>query len=84
MDLQNPNVSKLLNMVGKKLGTDPKALEKDLAAGKFDPVLQNLNPSDAAKFQHLVNNPMLAQQVINTPQAQQVLKSIIQEAQQKK
>ena len=84
MDLQNPNVSKLLNMVGKKLGTDPKALEKDLAAGKFDSVLQNLNPSDAAKFQRLVNNPMLAQQVINTPQAQQVLKSIIQEAQQKK
>lgn len=84
MDLQNPNVSKLLGMVGKKLGTDPKTLEKDLAAGKFDSVLKNLSPSDAAKFQHLVNNPMLAQQVINTPQAQQMLKSVIEQAQQKK
>lgn len=84
MDLNNPNVSKLLNMVGKKLGQDPKALERDLAAGKFDSVLQNLSPKDAANFQRLVNNPSLAQQVINTPQAQQTLKSIIEGAQQKK
>ena len=84
MDLNNPNVSKLLNMVGKKLGQDPKTLERDLAAGKFDSVLQNLSPKDAANFQRLVNNPSLAQQVINTPQAQQTLKSIIEGAQQKK
>lgn len=85
MDLQqNPNLPKILAMVGKKLGTDPKALEQDLAAGKFDAVFKKMNPNDAAKLQQLVNNPILAQQVINTPQAQQVLKNVIREAQESK
>lgn len=84
MDLQNPNLPKLLGMIGKKLGADPQALQRDLAQGKFDSFFQNLSPRDAAKLQQLLNNPILAQQVINTPQAQQTLKDIIQQAQQGK
>lgn len=78
MDLQNPNLSKLLSLVGKKLGTDPQALQRDLAAGKYDGVFQKMNPQDAAKLQQLVNNPVLAKQILNTPQAQQALRKIIE------
>ena len=84
MDLQNPNISKLLNLVGKKLGADPQALQQDLAAGKYDGVFQKMNQQDAAKLQQLVNNPTLAKQLLNTPQAQQTLKKIIGEANTKK
>lgn len=84
MDLQNPNLAKVLGMVGKKLGTDPQALQHDLQAGKYDAVFQKMNPRDAAKLQQIINNPTLAQQLINTPQAQQMLRGIMDQANRKK
>ncbi len=76
---QNPNTNRLLEMVGKKLGKDPNTLQQQLAAGKYDSVLNSLNPNDSQKLQTLLNNPKLAQQVINTPQAQQMLKKLLGE-----
>ena len=76
---QNPNANRLLEMVGKKLGKDPNMLQQQLAAGKYDSVLGSLNPSDSQKLHTLLNNPKLAQQVINTPQAQQMLKKLLGE-----
>ena len=76
---QHPNTNRLLEMVGKKLGKDPNTLQQQLAAGKYDGVLNSLNPSDSQKLQTLLNNPKLAQQVINTPQAQQMLKKLLGE-----
>lgn len=76
---QNPNANRLLEMVGKKLGKDPGMLQQQLAAGKYDSVLNGLNPNDSQKLQTLLNNPKLAQQVINTPQAQQMLKKLLGE-----
>ena len=54
-------------------------LQQQLAAGKYDSVLNGLNPNDSQKLQTLLNNPKLAQQVINTPQAQQMLKKLLGE-----
>ena len=84
MDLQNPNLAKVLGIVGKKLGADPNVLQKDLQAGKYDAVLRIMNPNDAAKLQQILNNPSLAQQLVNTPQAQQMLKNILNQSNQKK
>ena len=76
---QNPNANRLLEMVGKKLGKDPKMLQQQLEAGKYDSVLGNLNSADSQKLQTLLNNPKLAQQMINTPQAQKMLKKLFGE-----
>lgn len=75
----NPNLDKLLNMVGQKLGKDPKILKSQLEAGKFDNVLGNLNSEDNKKLQTFLKNPALAQKLINTKEAQQTLKKILGE-----
>ena len=75
----NPNLDKLVNMVGQKLGTDPKVLKSQLEAGKFDSVLGNLNAEDNKKLQTFLKNPALAQKLINTKEAQQTLKKILGE-----
>ena len=79
MNKNTPNVDKLLQMVGKKLNKDPNMLKKQLEEGKFDSALGNLNSDENKKLQTFLNNPKLAQQVINTPQAQQMLKKILGE-----
>ncbi|MGI5895059.1 MAG: hypothetical protein ACOX6P_10800 [Candidatus Merdivicinus sp.] len=84
MDFQNPNLSKVLGMVGQKLGADPQTLQRDLKAGKYDSVLSKMKPNEAARLQQILNNPALAQQLLNTPQAQQMLKNIMGQANQKK
>ena len=84
MDLQNPNLARVLGMVGQKLGADPQALRKDLEAGKYDEVFRKMNSREAARLQQIVNNPALAQQLLNTPQAQQVLRGILEQADRKK
>ena len=75
----NPNLDKLVNMVGQKLGKDPKILKSQLEAGKFDSVLGNLNSEDNKKLQTFLKNPALAQKLINTKEAQQTLKKILGE-----
>ncbi len=80
MDSKNPNTEKLLAMIGKRLGTDPKVLQSQLEAGKFDAVFSKMNPASAARMQQLMNNPTLAQQLINTPQAKQFLQNFIRQA----
>ena len=84
LDSSNPNVAKLLALVGKRLGADPNVLRQQLENGKFDAVFQKMDPSNAAKLQQLVNNPALARQLINTPQAKQVLQDILNQANQQK
>ena len=84
MDTNNPNMAKILAMIGKRLGKDPNALQSKLEKGKFDSLFSKLNPNDAAKLQQLVNNPQLAQQLINTPQAKQVIQNFISQANQGK
>ena len=80
MDPKNPNTEKILAMIGKRLGTDPKVIQSQLEAGKYDALFQKMAPNDAARMQQLVNNPKLAQQLINTPQAKQVLQNFINQA----
>ena len=70
MDPKNPNTEKILAMIGKRLGTDPKVLQSQLEAGKYDALFQKMAPNDAARMQ----------QLINTPQAKQVLQNFINQA----
>lgn len=77
--MNNPNLDKLLNMVGQKLNKDPKVLKSQLEEGKFDSVLGNLNSEENKKLQAFLKNPALAQKLINTPKAQETLKKILGE-----
>ena len=71
-DLQN-----LLNTAAKRLGTNPEALKKGAQNGDLSQLLGNLNPNDVKKFQQVLQDPKAADKLLNTPQAQELIKKFL-------
>lgn len=66
----NPNFKALLETVSKKIGVPPEQLRAELEAGKFDSALKSMNSQEAAKFQQVLKNPKLMDQLMSSSQAQ--------------
>lgn len=78
MAFQNNNqYDDLIKQASGKIGANPDDMKKTIDSGKLDEILKKMNPKDAAAFQKIVNDPQLAQQMLNTPQAQLLLKRFL-------
>lgn len=78
MGYANDNsLNDLIKQAGQKTGIDPKNIKQNIDSGKLDDLLSKLNPADAKKFQEALSNPQLAQQMLNTPQAQMLIKKFM-------
>ncbi|MEG0691591.1 MAG: hypothetical protein RR444_00740 [Oscillospiraceae bacterium] len=73
----NDSINDLLKQAGDKIGTDPGKLKQTIDSGKLDDLVKKMNPRDAQKFQEILSNPQLAQQMLNTPQAQMLIKQFM-------
>lgn len=73
----NDSINDLLKQAGDKIGTDPAKLKQTIDSGKLDDLVKKMNPRDAQKFQEILGNPQLAQQMLNTPQAQMLIKQFM-------
>jgi hypothetical protein len=71
------NMDKLVEILAQKAGVPKEQLAADLAQGKLDSALNNMNPQQKAMFQSLVNNPNLAKSFISNPQAQSLYKKFV-------
>lgn len=77
MNNMNPNkMNGLINAISKKIGVPPEKLQRELEEGKFDSALSAMNKKDAAKFQQAVNNPVLVEKLMSTPQAKALYKKL--------
>ncbi|HIZ55443.1 MAG TPA: hypothetical protein H9671_04460 [Firmicutes bacterium] len=75
-NLSEAQMNALLKMAGSKLGTSPEALKQQLSTGKLDPhILQNMG-ANGDKLQQVLQHPELANQMLNSPEAQQLLKQL--------
>lgn len=72
-------LNQLLQMASKKMGTTPEELKKKLMTNNVQETLKGMNQNDAQKVQQVLNNPALAKQLLNSPQAQAVLKNLMGE-----
>lgn len=66
----------MLNMVSKKSGKSPEELLQALDSGNVEDALSSLRPDDAQKIQQVLKNPNIAQQILSSPQAQDILRKI--------
>lgn len=73
----NDNLNDLINEAGKRTGVDPKNLKQTIDSGKLDQLVSKMNPKDAEKFRNIINNPQMAQQMLNTPQAKLLIKQFM-------
>ena len=57
LNLSQDQMDSLMQMAGKKMGTDPQKLKEQMQSGQMDGILKNLNPNQQAQIQNLMNNP---------------------------
>ncbi len=78
MSFKNDNsLNDLINQAGKKTGLNPDNLKQSIDNGKLDNLVSKMKPEDAARFKEILNNPQLAQQMLNSPQAQMLIKKFM-------
>ena len=70
-------INQLLQMASKKMGTTPEELKRKLETSNVEETLKHMNKNDAAKVQQVLSNPALAKQLLNSPQAQAMLKNMM-------
>ncbi len=68
----------MLGVVGSKIGMTPQELQKQLESGKLDSAMKGLSPQDSQKLANALANPAMAQRILATPQAQEIIKKLKQ------
>lgn len=67
----------MLDALSKKMGTTPQDLKQSAQNGQLDRIIRSLNPNDSQKLQEVLQNPEAANQLLNSPQAQQLIKKLM-------
>ena len=75
-NIDTKKIASLLNVISKKIGVPPEKLKKELEEGKYDSALSAMSPNDAAKFQQAVNNPLIVEKMISSPQAKAIYEKL--------
>ena len=72
-------LNQLLQLASRKMGTTPEELKRRLNTNNVQDTLKGMSPDDAAKVRQVLSDPALVKQLLNSPQAQAVLKNMMGE-----
>lgn len=72
----NANYDKMLEMLSKRIGTDPNKLRSVAQSGSVEELMRSMNPNDAMKIQNLLQNKTELERLMKTEQAQAILKKL--------
>lgn len=75
--MSNENFENLLKSVSNKLGKSPEELKQASQSGDVSNLLGNLNPTDAQKIQKILSDKNVANKILSTPQAQNLIKKLL-------
>ena len=70
------NYDKMLEMLSKRMGTDPSNLKSAAQKGSIDSLLRSMKPEDAQKIQSLLQNKSELERIMKSEQAQAILKHL--------
>ncbi len=73
----NENLQDLINTASHGLGTAPEDLKKASQQGNVQNLLNQLDGEQAKKVQQILNDKEASQKLLNTPQAQALLKKLM-------
>ena len=71
---ENNNANKLINELTKRLGISENQMQNAMKSGNIDDVLKNTDNSKAQQIQSILNDPEKTREIMNSPQAQALLK----------
>ncbi len=73
----NENLQDLINTASQRLGTTPEVRKKASRQGNVQNLLNQLDGEQAKKVQQILNDKEASQKLLNTPQAQALLKKLM-------
>lgn len=71
---ENSNKNKLLNELVKRLGVSENQMQSAMKSGNVQEVLKNTDSDKAQQIQNILNDPEKTREIMNSPQAQALLK----------
>ncbi len=73
----NENLQDLINTASQRLGTTPENLKQASQQGNVQNLLNQLDGEQAKKVQQILNDKEASQKLLNSPQAQALLKKLM-------
>ena len=70
----NTNYDKMLEMLSKRIGTDPSNLKSVAQSGSVDSLMKSMKPEDVQKIQNVLQNKSELERIMKSEQAQAILK----------
>ncbi len=78
--MDREKLQKMLDAVSPNLGeTQQKQVREAMQSGSIDHILKNLRPQDSKKLQQVLSDKAAAQRLLATPQAQMLLKKLMED-----
>lgn len=70
----NNNINKMLGDLSRRLGVSQNQIEDAAKSGNIKDILKNADSKNAQQIESVLNDPEKAKQLLNSPQAQALLK----------
>ena len=75
--INNSEINNLLNGLSERLNTTPEQLRANLEKGNLDSVVSKMSSGQAKRLQNILDNPEQSEKILNSPQAQAIIKKLM-------
>ncbi|MCI6652018.1 MAG: hypothetical protein MSH11_01140 [Ruminococcus sp.] len=75
--INNSEINNLLNGLSERLNTTPEQLRANLEKGNLDSVVSKMSSGQAKRLQKILDNPEQSEKILNSPQAQAIIKKLM-------
>ena len=77
MTEKDKQIENILNSLAQKLGENPNKIKKNAQKGEVGSLLNKMDGKQASKVQEILNDKEKTERLLNTPQAQALIKKLM-------
>lgn len=77
MTEKDKQIENILNSLAQKLGENPNEIKKNAQKGEVGSLLNKMDGKQASKVQEILNDKEKTERLLNTPQAQALIKKMM-------
>ncbi|MCH5297844.1 MAG: hypothetical protein J1E85_09260 [Ruminococcus sp.] len=70
------NANKMLDELSRRLGVSQQTIKEAAESGNVNDLLKNTNSESSEQIRSVLNDPQKAQKILNSPQAQAIIKML--------
>lgn len=74
--VNNNNTNKMLEELSRRLGVSQQSIKEAAQSGNVNDLLKNADSESSEQIKAVLNDPQKAQKILNSPQAQAIIKML--------